>query len=383
MSQRAATFSSRIGLESATLAEEMERLSKQVDDAMKQATEKGKSIKDQGNQGATSADLDLSWVDDIVTLESAKAVLRGHGPGGDLRNYMKSKKPAMLGLFLGESCNVNSLRRDEAIRIKHEYHAFRNRSAYTMMAFSALLYAGVLRSQRFSEAGKPLTLLPIVMVGMQVFLCWLLFFYTASALRESVLRVNGSHIRTWWINHHFWSGVTCILMLSLPVDSPSFVNSITLFQYWGVMQGATMLLQNRYQRRRMYTRIALGKSSAMDVVGGEASEADTELILLYPILFAMQALQAYIGIEMLSKTYWAFLSLEGFLDPERKESDLWGSRGVAMAGVLMVFMATKNFYYTIESAIAKLNAKKQSQDRVLALRKRSQVKPTQSHSKGQ
>lgn len=34
-------------------------------------------------------------------------------------------------------------------------------------------------------------------VGCQFFLCWLLYFYTASAMRESVLKVNGSHIRPW------------------------------------------------------------------------------------------------------------------------------------------------------------------------------------------
>jgi hypothetical protein len=34
-------------------------------------------------------------------------------------------------------------------------------------------------------------------VGCQLFLCWLLYFYTASAMRESVLKVNGSHIRPW------------------------------------------------------------------------------------------------------------------------------------------------------------------------------------------
>ena len=47
----------------------------------------------------------------------------------------------------------------------------------------------------------------------------------------------------------------------------------------------------RYQRRRMYTRIALGKSSAMDVVGGEASSSAGQLLLLYPAVFALQALQ--------------------------------------------------------------------------------------------
>lgn len=41
------------------------------------------------------------------------------------------------------------------------------------------------------------------------------------ALRESVLLVNGSHIRSWWISHHIWSAAGSLLMLALPISSPS------------------------------------------------------------------------------------------------------------------------------------------------------------------
>lgn len=34
---------------------------------------------------------------------------------------------------------------------------------------------------------------------------------------------------------------------------------VRLFLQWAMMQGVAMLLQNRYQRQRLYTRIALGK----------------------------------------------------------------------------------------------------------------------------
>lgn len=34
---------------------------------------------------------------------------------------------------------------------------------------------------------------------------------------------------------------------------------VQLFLQWAMMQGVAMLLQNRYQRQRLYTRIALGK----------------------------------------------------------------------------------------------------------------------------
>lgn len=34
---------------------------------------------------------------------------------------------------------------------------------------------------------------------------------------------------------------------------------VQLFLAWAILQGIAMLLQNRYQRQRLYTRIALGK----------------------------------------------------------------------------------------------------------------------------
>lgn len=55
--------------------------------------------------------------------------------------------------------------------------------------------------------------------------------------------------------------------------------------FWLSCQGGVMLLQNRYQRRRLYTRIALGKSNAMDVVGGESAGGQGQLYILYPFLF--------------------------------------------------------------------------------------------------
>lgn len=45
----------------------------------------------------------------------------------------------------------------------------------------------------------------------------------------------------------------------------------------------------------MYTRIALGKNSAMDVVSGESSGGQGQLLILYPLLFALQGLEMYIG----------------------------------------------------------------------------------------
>lgn len=43
-------------------------------------------------------------------------------------------------------------------------------------------------------------------------------------------------------------------------NASSFLQKgVQLFLVWAIMQGIAMLLQNRYQRQRLYTRIALGK----------------------------------------------------------------------------------------------------------------------------
>lgn len=63
-----------------------------------------------------------------------------------------------------------------------------------------------------------------------------------------------------------------------------------------------MVFQNHYQRRRMYTRIALGKNRTMDVVGGEASGGSGTLLILYPAVFGLQICQVVIGAPLVVST---------------------------------------------------------------------------------
>jgi hypothetical protein len=56
---------------------------------------------------------------------------------------------------------------------------------------------------------------------MQLYLAWMAYFYLTMALRECVLLVNGSQIRAWWVQHHYWSAGCSLIMLALPVSSPS------------------------------------------------------------------------------------------------------------------------------------------------------------------
>ncbi|TYH41000.1 hypothetical protein ES332_D12G286500v1 [Gossypium tomentosum] len=80
-----------------------------------------------------------------------------------------------------------------------------------------------------------------------------------------------------------------------------------------------MLLQNRYQRRRLYTRIALGKAKRMDVVWGETAGVDSQLWVLCPILFLMQGFEAYVGVLLLKTAFF-------WVVPEWQNS--WPSQGL-------------------------------------------------------
>ena len=78
---------------------------------------------------------------------------------------------------------------------------------------------------------------------------------------------------------------------------------------WSVFQAVVMLVQNRYQRRRMYTRIALGKNSAMDVVSGESSGTSGQLLLLYPLLFCALSFCCVVCVMRCARFFIVFVLL--------------------------------------------------------------------------
>jgi hypothetical protein len=83
--------------------------------------------------------------------------------------------------------------------------------------------------------------LPGPAAGIQAYFAWLCYFYVAMALRESVLMVNGSHIRPWWISHHIWSAVGSLLMLALPISSPSKFHAgktVAVGNAWACLEGS-------------------------------------------------------------------------------------------------------------------------------------------------
>ncbi|XVF53246.1 hypothetical protein PTKIN_Ptkin05aG0084300 [Pterospermum kingtungense] len=250
---------------------------------------------------------------------------------GDAAAFLPAKAQGrFLRMFLGP-INVRASRKDVQLKVKEEYNSYRDRTAFLFLLFPLTLL--ILRSWIWEGC------LPAFPV--QLYEAWLLFLYTGLALRENILRANGSDIRPWWIYHHYCAMIMALVSLTWEIEGqPNCAQKqrgVELFLQWALMQGVAMLLQNRYQRQRLYTRIALGKANRMDVVWGETAGVDGQLWVLCPILFLMQGFEAYVGLQLL-KTALAGVVSE------------WQ---VTFCGIILILMAIGNFINTVQTLMAK------------------------------
>ncbi|PON93047.1 TMPIT-like [Trema orientale] len=250
---------------------------------------------------------------------------------GDAASFLPAKPHGrFLRMFLGP-INVRASRKDIQLKVKEEYNSYRDRTALLFLLFPSTLL--ILRSWIWDGC------LPAFPV--QLYQAWLLLLYTGLALRENILRANGSDIRPWWIYHHYCALVMALVSLTWEIKGQPNCSQkqrgVQLFLQWAMMQGVAMLLQNRYQRQRLYTRIALGKAKRMDVVWGETAGVDGQLWVLCPILFILQGFEAYVGLLLLRT------ALDGVVSE-------WQ---VIFCGILLVLMAVGNFVNTVQTLMVK------------------------------
>ncbi|KAF6162236.1 hypothetical protein GIB67_008365 [Kingdonia uniflora] len=265
---------------------------------------------------------------------------------GDTASFLPNKSHGrFLKMFLGP-INVRATRKDVQLKVKEEYNSYRDRTAFLFLVLPSTLL--LLRTWIWNDC---LPALPV-----QMYQAWLLFLYTSLALRENILRVNGSDIRSWWIYHHYCAMLMALVSLTWEIQGqPGCAQKqrgVQLFLQWAVMQGVAMLLQNRYQRQRLYTRIALGKAKRMDVVWGETAGVDGQLWLLCPILFILQGFEAYVGLLLLNT------ALVGVVSEWQARKFLifrlsYFNFEVVVCGTLLVIMAVGNFANTVQTLMAK------------------------------
>jgi len=78
----------------------------------------------------------------------------------------------------------------------------------------------------------------------------------------------------------------------------------------------------------------------------------------HPFLSGPHACGVDAGGEMMMMTWRSLLSAEGYLDMEAHDSDLRGSRGVFLAGVLTFYMGVLNMLNTFATLYDKQKAKR-------------------------
>jgi len=118
-----------------------------------------------------------------------------------------------------------------------------------------------------------------------------MYYYFSLAIRENVLKLNGSRIKRWWIMHHYLSIATSFVSLLLLRSSYDDYEDYFAYQtYLSLWIAAVMWVQNQYHEARHYARLAMGKASIFDGTTSltliEApSQSSTWYFFLIPLLY--------------------------------------------------------------------------------------------------
>ena len=139
------------------------------------------------------------------------------------------------------------IRFDQRLKLKQEYFRFRHQAALIFTIVPLILACGLWRASQMEATGEQGSFSPPLWVATQAYAAWLVYFYVSLALRENILVMNGSDIRSWWIQHHYIMVVFTLVLITLPTESKAFKVFSEKFIYFNVMQGLIMMFQNRYQ----------------------------------------------------------------------------------------------------------------------------------------
>lgn len=89
-----------------------------------------------------------------------------------------------------------------------------------------------------------------------------MYIYSTLTIREHILINNGSHIKKWWIIHHYICIIITGMMLTCPEDSFYLIRAPVL-KYLFILS-CSQLVQYQYQMRRLYVLRALKKAHPLE-----------------------------------------------------------------------------------------------------------------------
>lgn len=224
--------------------------------------------------------------------KSQKALKRTKSSGGGKAEKdveverMRAMLPVSGGwfveMFLGR-VNVRMGSKRERLRLKEEYELLKQKLAPVFVGMCVLCL--IFEDNRWLHM--------LLQLGLST-------YYLSLALRENILRANGSNIRSWWIIHHYltiWQGV---VLLTWP-NGESYGRWRTSLHYFGLYNALLQIFQTRYQIARLYTLRSLGKAGEMDVANSDSTQFhwSESMRFLLPLIALGQIMQAWQAISLL------------------------------------------------------------------------------------
>ncbi|KAJ6254849.1 transmembrane protein induced by tumor necrosis factor alpha [Anaeramoeba flamelloides] len=246
-----------------------------------------------------------------------------------LRAMLPNKTSNFLSFFVG-SVTFYMTDSSERIKVKTEYENFKKLIMLIYGGFSCFMLILHLLNWKsvINLIILPYHLLPV-------------FYYLSLAMRETVLKANGSNINLWWTAHHYFSiilsGSICFC------DFKSFDKVFGLRYYiFSIYSCVTQFLQHLYQMNQLYKMKALGIANLEDTVNSDTPTINFffSLKVLLPFLIITHTFQGYLGIYLIK----SFFLLE---------------RNVLfiIMGVLFSILAIGNIYLTAKVIYDKIHAR--------------------------
>ncbi|ESO94067.1 hypothetical protein LOTGIDRAFT_239543 [Lottia gigantea] len=193
----------------------------------------------------------------------------------DMEEILPHKNGLYLSIILG-SVNISLLNKADKFQYKQNYEKFKLTVTYVVMFLSAFMH--FITEYRWTDA------------VLNFLLVW---YYCTLTIRESILVVNGSRIKGWWLTHHFISTVCAGITLIWP-DSLTYQLFRKQYIFFTLYLSCVYVMQYYYQSGCLYRMRSLGEGHDMDItVEGFMSWMWKGLAFLLPFLFLGYVFQFY------------------------------------------------------------------------------------------
>ncbi|CAI2349706.1 unnamed protein product [Caenorhabditis sp. 36 PRJEB53466] len=281
-----------------------------VGKAMKHHNYLLKNMKEAFKQTTLAAEKMTDEAERERVLERVKKV-KDDVAGVNLRmKDMQGELPAQtngfyLNLILGSNLNVSLLTKSEKFKYKQEYEGFKWNITIVICVLAVVSWVWPFRV-------------------LDSILCFLMvWYYCTLTIRESVLRVNGSKIKGWWLSHHYLSCAVPGIVLTWK-DGVCYQEFRPLFLVFVFYISLVQLAQNQYQSGCLRRLHALGQGHQMDItVEGFTSWQFKGLTFLLPFLSVGYLFQLFLAFKLYGFTYtetcdglwqvWALAALLGLI----------------------------------------------------------------------